>query len=354
MERVLDLIDPSSNEIETLPLLNATNVTFVDDKAMFFTRYGLETSSDNARMYQGGTMSQLWHWQRGDAEATRLAESFQYAIKSPMWFGDRIWFVSDKSGYDNLWSMTTNGEEIKQHSRYENFAIRTPQLSSDGIVYQQGADICRFSPATGQSTKVNIHLSTDEEKKRTRWIKDPINQLSSMHQGAEGKRVAITARGRIAEASPGPLRRIEIGTPDLARARGAIMGTKGKWIYTIIDREEQNEIWRYSADGKGKAKSIKTDISHRIWGIDITPDGNWLVYGDNQRQLWLLNLKTNSAKIIDRNTSPGDDTFGDYAWSPNSALLAYRFNTATVRSKIKLYALETGKLEALTTAKYTH
>ena len=353
MDRVVALVDPESKEQEVLPLLNATDVTFADSKTMYFSRYGLETSADNARMYRGGTMSQLWQWRRGDKEAVRLAADFAAPIKTPMWVNGRIWFVSDKSGYDNLWSVDANGSDPQQHTSYDDFGIRSVQLSDNNIVYQLGADIVRYSVADGATQTYDIQLASDLDRLRTRWVNDPMNHLTSAFIAPQEKRVAITARGKVAIASPGPVRRVELNIPMTARARNAILSADGKSVYVLIDDNEQGEIWRFASNGKGTGKALTKNSDARIWQLNLSPDGRWLVYDDNKRRLWLMDLETGKASVIDEDTNPGDSAFGGFAWSSKSEFLAYQSGVADTRGQVSIYSLNEEKTVDLTPAKYS-
>ena len=353
MDRVIDLIDPVSRQVEQLPLLNANHIAFVSNNEMFFSRYGLETSRDNARMYRGGTMSQLWHWNRGDKEATRLAEDFAAPIKYPMWHAGRLWFVSDKSGYDNLWSMKKDASDIKQHTKYNDFGIRSPQLAGNSIVYQLAADIYQFDLNANKADKLAISLASDQDRKRVRWINNPMERMTSANLGHAGKRVAVTARGQVAIASPGPLRRITLDIPETARARGAVLGSKDKYLYVIIDDNDQGEIWQYSLKGKASPKQLTKNTKARIWSIHPSPDGKWLVYSDNLRRLWMLNISSGKQTQIDEERNPGDGGFGGFTWSKEGDLLAYSHGVAGVRGQVSLYNLTDKKVSRLTSDKYS-
>ncbi len=353
MDRVVALIDPQSMAKEVLPLLNATNATFADENTIYFSRYGLETSADNSRMYRGGTMSQLWRWQRGDQEAVQLAPDFAAPIKTPMWINDRVWFVSDQSGYDNLWSVNGDGTDPQQHTQYQQFGIRSVQASGTNILYQLGADIVRYSVTDGSTQTYDISLMSDLDRQRTRWVNDPMNHLTSAIIAPQDKRVVLTARGKVAIASAGPVRRVELNIPTTARARSAILSADGKSIYVLIDDNEQGEIWRFASNGKGRGTPLTKDSDARIWQLDISPDGRWLVYHDNQRRLWLMNLATQKTKVIDVDTTPGDSGFSGFSWSSTSELLAYQSGVADLRSQITLYDVKTDRKVNLTPAKYS-
>jgi len=123
---VMRTINPTSGAIDEIPLAD-TNLAALsgDGSTLFFTRYGLDMFNDNAIQYRGGRMSQLWSYAVGsDEEAVRLAASFDAPIRSPMWWDGRVYFVTDQSGTDNIWSMDETGGDIRQHTSSTEWQMR--------------------------------------------------------------------------------------------------------------------------------------------------------------------------------------------------------------------------------------
>ena len=81
-DSVLRWVDPTTLQVETLPLAGARDVTFsAAGDLLFVTRHGLDMSADHARLYRGGRMAQLWRFELGkDEEAVRLAPDFDAPI----------------------------------------------------------------------------------------------------------------------------------------------------------------------------------------------------------------------------------------------------------------------------------
>lgn len=323
--RELRLVDPDNAEMERIPLRYASTGSIDENgNTLYFTRHGISTVSDNARMYRGGGMSQLWSFRLGrNREAVRLAQDFNGPIESPMYFDERIYFISDESGFDNIWSMNTNGSDIRQHSNFEGWRLRGASLR-DGIVhYQRGADIYAYDIAAGTDQKIEISLASDRDRTRSRWIDDPLNYLSDARMGGTGERVAITARGRVAVAGADSQRRVELAIGDIARARAAVPGVNGDWIYAIVDAQERGEIWRFAADGSGSGEQLTFDADDHRWEITPSPDGKWLIHDDKSSRLWKLNLDTGDNSLVMRNVSTSDDDYSDISFSAGGRYMAF-------------------------------
>ena len=104
-----------------------------------------------------------------------------------LWNG-RVYFLSDRDGTMNLWSMAEGGGDLTQHTRHSGFDVASPSLSDGRIVYQLGADLRLFDIASGQDARSPIKLVSDFDQLRERWVKTPMEW--------------VTERARVADRRP--------------------------------------------------------------------------------------------------------------------------------------------------------
>ena len=71
------------------------------------------------------------------------------------------------------------------------------------------------------------------------------------------------------------------------------------------------------------AKKVLTVEDYTRWrsisGQEISGDGKWVAYADNNRDAWLLNTATQSSALI----STHREGVKDFAWSPDSRYVAF-------------------------------
>jgi tricorn protease len=353
--RVLRAVDPVALTQRTLPLHDVHEAAFsADGKTLFFVRFGLQMTTDNARDYRGGAMAQLWKFGLdGKAEAQRLAPDLNASISRPMVWGERVYFVSDADGIHNLWSMRFDGSDRKQHTAHAEFDVRGASIGGSRIVYQNGADLWRLDIETGSNEVMGIDLLSDFEQRRQRWLKTATTFLSDMALSKDGTSVALTARGKVVLAAPGALRRREIAIPDTHRARAAVPSADGKFVFVISDIDGDNEIWRFAADGSGSPEQLTRDGGVHRWHLFPSPDGHWLAHDDKRGQLWLLDLQSGDNRRIDAGPKVGDEAYADVRWSPDSRYLALtRADSGRQINQLHVYALAEKKLRTLTSDRY--
>jgi tricorn protease len=147
----------SHNRFERIPLSQAAQGTFdPHNETLFFTRLNRQPSF--TKRYAGGTAESIWRYNPGH-EAVALTSDYTGTSNNPMWWNKRVFFLSDRDGTMNLWSMDENGKDLRKLTRSQGFDIKSASLSNGRIVYQLGADLHLSKLATAQtgSSQLSFH-----------------------------------------------------------------------------------------------------------------------------------------------------------------------------------------------------
>lgn len=350
---VLRKVNPQSLATETLPLVDAIEGAMNDDGSqVFFTRFGLQTTGDNARVYRGGAKGEIWRFDTTrNQEAVHLTADHEGSVKRPMYWQGRVYFISDADGTPNIWSMSTAGQDFQQHTHYDDWQVWSASLHNGRLVYQRGADLHVHDLRQQQSRTLDIKLTSDFTQRQERWLDNPMSYLTNASLGGEDK-VALTARSQIAVASLGPRRLAQIATPPGSRSRNAILSHDGQWVYALNDHTGENEIWRFPADGSDGAEQLTTDGVTFRWSLVLSPDGKYIAHDDKHGNLWLLNLESGDNRKI-KEGAAGHFGLSSLVWSQDSALLAFARNDQYApRTQVWVYSLADDQHQVITSDKY--
>ena len=104
---MLIALDPVSGAQTAVPLAQASDGIYAADGTLYFTRLPFQGSQ--TRRYKGGTAQQLWRLAPGAPEAVPVTGDFPGTSKRPMIWKDRLYFLSDRDGTMNVWSMALAG-----------------------------------------------------------------------------------------------------------------------------------------------------------------------------------------------------------------------------------------------------
>jgi tricorn protease len=355
LRRVLRAVDLQGDGVREFPLADAREASFdAQGERLWFTRFGLQVSGDNAQDYRGGAMAQVWRWS-GDAsqEAIRIAADLEANLSMPMWTGERLIAVSDAGGRANLWSMDGDGGDRRALTSHRDFDVRGAELDAGRVVYQLGADLRVFDLRDGSDRRVPIELGSDYGQRRSRFVKQPLAHLGAARIAPDGRRAVLTARGNVAIAGTGPLRRIDLPAPPDSRLREAVLSHDGKLVHAIVDGNGRSEIWSFPADGTPGGKALTRDGERHRWRLYPSPDGRWLAHDNKDGELWLLDLRSGDNRRIDVDEYARDDAYGSVVWSHDSRYLALaRSDSARLLSQIVVLDPASGRRETVTSDRY--
>lgn len=347
-------VDPSTLTRSVYPLAEANDAVLdAEGRWLYFIRYGLAMTGDNARGYRGGALGQLWRFDlRGGSEAERIGPR-DANLRRPMWWNGRVVVIADIDHRDNLWSLAADGSDPRPLTRHADFGVRSAHLHGDRVVYQLGADLHVLDLAQGEDRRLDVHLVSDFDQRRSRWIDDPLRYLDAVAFAPRGDRLALNARGRVTLAGLGTLRRAEIAQADGSRLVSPVISPDGRWVYAISDASGEQEIWRFAADGSDSGRALTSDGNVRRWSLWLSPDGKHLAHDDKRGRLWLLDTGSGRNRLIDDGGADGNEGYDIVTWSADSAHLVLARQTREIgRSQLGLYTLSDGRLDWLTSDRY--
>ena len=339
----LVVLDPRSNAETLLPLAQAADGCFdTAGRTLFFTRLPFQGSY--TKRYKGGTAQTLWKYASGDPEATPLTSDYSGTSKNPMVWQGRVYFVSDRDGTMNLWTMDAAGKDLRQLTSHKGFDVSAPSLSEGKIVYQLVADLRVFDIASGYDRKLDITLASDFDQMREKWVTKPADYLTSAHLSPAGDRLALVSRGYVFVAPVGDGRWVRIGPKAGVRNRAARFLGDGKNLMVLSDKTGEWEFHRFAADGLGAGEALTTGAKVLRFDGVPSPDGRSIAFADKDDQLWIYGgEKKTTTKVAES----ANGMFDDLAWSPDGQWLAFVRAAANEFQQILVLNVATGQMTEL-------
>jgi tricorn protease len=343
----LTLID-SKGKTEVLPLAGAAEASYsANGRDLFFTRWNWQGSS--TKRYKGGTAENIWRYD-GKSEAVPLTADYTGTSREPMVWNGRVYFLSDRDGIMNVFSMGPDGKGLKQESHQTVFDVQAASIDDGKLVYACAGDLHFMDLKSDHDEIIPVTLESDFDQLRDHWVKKPLEFLTDVHLAPDGGSAVFTSRGEVFTLPSARTGRIvKIAGDSGVRYRDAIFMPDGKSILTISTETGETEFWKFPANGIGKPEKLTSDSKiQRVEG-NISPDGKWLAHTDKDQQLWLLEIASKKDKRIAQSMN-GD--FNDLSWSPDSRWLAFTETANNTFTQIKVLNVESGAMEALTSDRY--
>ncbi len=341
-------LDPRTGARALVPLAQASDGSFdAGGRTLYFTRLAFQGSY--TKRYQGGTAQNIWKFANGDKEAAPLTADYKGTSKTPMHFKGRVYFLSDRDGTMNLWSMADRGGDLRQHTRHSGLDAQWPSLSNGRVAYQLGADLRVFDIDQGQDRAVPIRLVSDFDQLRERWVRTPMEWITTAHLSPTGDRIVLTARGQLFVVPAQQGRIVEATRDKRIRYREGRFFPDGKTLLTLSDGSGEVELWRVPANGVGEPSQLTTDGKVLRWDALPSPNGNHIAHFDKDQQLWVYDIASKQQKQVAKSDAGG---FSAVHWSPDGKWLTYTSPDDNRMTRLHLYSVDSGRAMPVTTDRY--
>ncbi len=345
-EMELVLVDDHGGR-ETVPLAQAAEGAYSPDGHMlFFTRWHRQWSE--TKRYKGGWAENIWSFD-GKNEAIPLTGDYTGTSTNPMFWNGRVYFLSDRDGIMNVYSMAPDGRDVKEESHQKLFDVQSASLDDGRIVYASGADLWLLDLKTGQDSVIPVTLVSDFDQLRQHWVTKPLQYLTMAHISPDGSQVVFTARGEIYVMPAKTGRIVKVAGESDVRYREARFLPDGKNIVALSTKTGETEFWKFAANGEGPPEQWTNDAKVLRWEGVPSPDGLWLAHRDKDQQLWIYDIKAKTDKRIAQSMN-GD--FDHLTWSPDSRWLAFDETADNTFDQIKVLNVASGEIKEITSDRF--
>lgn len=333
---------------EQIPLAEAAEGAYsTDGGTLFFTRWFKQPS--NTKRYKGGSAENLWSFD-GKNEAVPLTADYAGASTNPLYWKGRVYFLSDRDGVMNVWSMDPHGKDLRQESHQRIFDIESASLNNGRIVYACAADLWLLDLSAGREETIPITLESDFDQMREHWVKKISDYITAVHLAPDGSSAVFTTRGEIyvLPAKTGRIVRVAGGDSSI-RYRSATFLPDGKSIVALSSKTGETEFWKFAANGETAPEQWTSDAKVMRDGGLPSPDGRWLAFTDQDQQLWIYDIAKKQDKRIAQSMNSG---FDNLRWSPDSQWLAYGETADNSFEQLKVYNVNSGEIHAITSDRF--
>ena len=319
---------------QALPLPEGGFCSYAPDgKRMAYNRVFREFR--NWKYYRGGMADDIWLYDPDAKKVENLTNNVAQDI-CPMWIGDDIYFISDRDRTMNLFVYHTATRQTEKITDYTDYDIKFPSTDGKQIVYEHAGYLYRFDPQTGKNEQIRITLNAENIYARTEQ-KHVADYVTAARLSADGKRLAVTARGEVFDVptTKGVTRNIS-RTPG-ANEREADWSPDGRYIAYISDRTGETEIYLQPAEG-GEPVQLTTGNDTYIRSLSWSPDSKTVLYTDRKNRIVTVDVASKTKNIVMQNP---EQEFYSVNFSPDSRWITYTKPAANDFSVVYVYNLAT-------------
>ncbi len=334
---------------QTLPLPYAELGSFSPDGSQIVFQF-ISLEMRNWKRYRGGMASDLWLYDFLNNSSEQLT-NFAGTDAVPMWHGDTIYFLSDRSASQklNIWVYSLRTKQFRQVTDFTEYDVKWPSLGPDAIVFENGGQLHLLDLATERSQAIQVKVPDDLPQVRTE-MKSVSNLIQGFSLSPTGQRALFEARGEVftVPAKHGSVRDLT-NTSGVAE-RDPAWSPDGKWIAYFADATGEYELYLHPSDGKGQPRQLTKDGAAFRYNPLWSPDSKLIVFSDKTGSLYIADVNDGDVTFVDKDEW---STMSSYAWSPDSRWLAYAKNGANGQGNIMIYDVNDSTVRQVTSDFYS-
>jgi tricorn protease len=301
------------------------------------------------KRYKGGRAQDIWTYDLVNNTSERITD-FKGTDQHPVWYKDKIYFVSDRDLILNFWSYDLKTKAFEKLTDYKDFDVLWPSGHDGRVVYENGGYIYMLSLDTGESQKVTVNIYFDNPN-RLPYFKNVSEFISRFgaNISPDGKQAVFDARGDlfIVPAEKGVI--VNLTRPQGIREMYPTWSPDGKWIAFLSDETGDFEI--YLLDPKKEKKTIQLTHDHKVWKTPPTwsPDSKMVLFYDIRRSLQILEIQSQKLTLVDKGEM---SNIAYFEWSGDSNWVIYTQESKNRLYSLRVYSLPKKKSYQLSSRKY--
>ncbi|HEX5436543.1 MAG TPA: DPP IV N-terminal domain-containing protein [Gemmatimonadaceae bacterium] len=287
-----------------------------------------------------GIVSSQW-WRKGhshldESEIWLLTDPAHHTYKKvsttpakyswPMWSGDghTLYFMSDRSGSQNLWAQPLSGEP-RQLTHLSGGRVLWPTIDRAGhtIAFERGLAIWTAGVASGRAHEVPITLRGVADGTAVDHL-HLTSRFRDLALSADGEKVAFVAHGELfaASTSDSDATTVRI-THTAANESQVAWAPDSRRIVYVSDRDGATHLYLYDFVTRTETR-LTNDTANDV-SPSWSPDGRSIAFERGGRELRVLDVASHN----ERRLATGEFgrapfvSSGALAWSPDGRWIAY-------------------------------
>ncbi len=299
------------------------------------------------RNYRGGQAMPIWIVDMKTKDLVRTPQLDKERHLDPVWFNDKIYYLSERDYASNIWSYDLNTKQEKQITFHKKFDIKSLDACKDAIVYEQGGYLHLLKNGEGKAQQLNIVIKGDMNYSRIRWQNVKGGMLANANISPNGKRAVFEYRGEIftVPKEKGSWRNIT-NSPGVAD-RYPIWSPKGGHIAWFSDESGNYKLMLADQFGNN-VEEIDLPNPTFYFTPDWSPDEKYIAYTDTDYNIWIINMDTRDVTKADTDRYAHPNRAMNPVWSPDSKWITYAKQLENSFKAIFAYNIETGQRLQLT------
>ena len=291
--------------------------------------------------YRGGQTTPVWLANMKTLEVEKIPRE-NSNDSSPVWAGNKVYFLSDRSGPVSLFSYDPGSKAVEQVVENHGYDLKNVAAGPGALVYEQFGSLHLYDLAARQEHAVPIAIHGDLPALTPHLAKVAPREMQNFTLSPTGVRVAVEAHGDIftLPAEKGDIRNLT-KTPGTAE-RDPGWSPDGKSIAYFSDASGEYQLYIRDQDGLQPPKVIDLGPDPSFfYSPRWSPDSKHIAFSDKHLRLWYVDAAGGKPVKIDTGLRGGFGPSTELTWSPDSQWIAYTRDLENQLHAVFFYSLAT-------------
>jgi tricorn protease len=303
------------------------------------------------RFYRGGSRGQIWLANLKDGAIEKLSQGI-YNDDQPMWVGDKIYFISDRTSAYNLYVYDIPSKQTKQLTSYAQHGIRWSTAGGGAIAFVRDGRIHLHDISGNQTRVLDVRLSPDAAELKPRTVNAGRN-IESVFPSASGDRAVFGARGEVLLLDPATGESKNLTETSGVAERYPVLSPDGNSVAYFSDESGEYQLHIKPLTGAGALKKIALEPQPSFYReLAWSPDGKQLAFTDKRLAIWHADVERGTTHRVDTSTYSYQEEFFPH-WSPDSRWLTYSKHLHNRVRTVYIFDVQTNQNHQITDG-HTH
>ncbi|MBD0369986.1 MAG: PD40 domain-containing protein [Pyrinomonadaceae bacterium] len=301
----------------------------------------------NWRFYRGGMTSLIWLANLSDGNVEKLPRG-NYNDNSPMWVGDKIYMVSDRTGAYNLFVYDIPTKQFKQLTNFDKYGIRFASAGGGAIAFSRDGRIYLYDMAgAGEARPVDVRVNLDSSEAKPRSVNVARNvEWVSLSTG--GDRLIVGSRGEALSFNPASGETKNLTQSSASAERYPTISPDGRLLAYFSDESGEYQLHVRALSGEGETKKIAIEQKPSFYReLTWSPDSKKVAFTDKRLGIWYADVSSGAARRVDTSQYSFQEQWYP-KWSPDSRWLTYSKHLRNRVRTIFIYGIDDGKARQIT------
>ena len=246
----------------------------------------------------------------------------------PMWAADgrTVYFMSDRSGAENLWSTPVapgRASDPRQVTRFTKGRVLWPTISRDGrtVAFERDLAIWTLNTASGESREVPIRRIGAPAAAGVESLR-LTGQIRELAVSPDGKKVVFVVRGEVFAAGSqqgGTAQRL---TRTAANEADVVWAPDSNRVVYASERTGVPQLFLYDFASEKEERLTTGAVADQ--SPAFSPDGAMLAFFRDNKELRVLDLPAKQERVLARGTfSTAIEAPEPAVFSPDNKWVAY-------------------------------